>query len=61
MQSKTCESIHKTKRKLNLHAQEKLCKGVNRDSSARKYDQHLSVIRKCNSCIVKLQLHANAK
>ncbi len=50
------------KRKLNLHAQEKLCKGVNGVSSVRKNDlQHFNVTRKCNSCIVKLQLHANSK
>ncbi len=36
---KICESVHKTvrlKRKLNLQAQEKICKGVNRVLSARK-------------------------
>ncbi len=47
---------------IRLQAQEKICKGVNRVSSARKNDlQHFAVTRKCNSCIVKLQLHADTK
>ncbi len=41
-----CESVHKTKRKLNLQAQEKICEGVNRVSSARKNDlQHFADTR----------------
>ncbi len=55
---KICESVHKTARE----AQEKLCKCVNRVSSARKNDlQDCAVTRKCNSCFVKLQLHADTK
>ncbi len=48
MQGKICESVHKTV-SVNLHAQEKLCKGVNRVSSARKNDlQHFTVsVRFC--------------
>ncbi len=54
---KICESVHKT-----AQAQEKLCKGVNRVISARKKDlQRFAVTRKCNSCFVKLQLHADTK
>ncbi len=38
------------------------CKGVNRVLSARKKDlQHFAVTRKCNSCFVKLHLHADTK
>ncbi len=55
---KICESVHTTV----LQAQEKLCKGVNRISSARINDlQHFAFTCKCNSCIVKLQLHASYK
>ncbi len=43
-------------------AQEKLCKGVNRVLSAIIFFlQHFAVTRKCNSCFVKLQLHADTK
>ncbi len=39
-----------------------VCKGVNHVLSARKKDlQHFAVTRKCNSCFVKLQLHAHTK
>ncbi len=53
---KICESVHKTA------SANKICKGVNRVISARKKDlQHFAVTRKCNSCFVKLQLHADTK
>ncbi len=59
MQGKICESVHKTV-SINLICM--LCKVVNRVSSAIKnYLQHFTVTSKCNSCIVKLQLYANAK
>ncbi len=53
---KICESVGY----IRLQAQEKICKCVNRVLSAiKKYLQHFAVTRKCNSCFVKLQLHAD--
>ncbi len=60
---KICESVHKTASANKICKRKRsFCKGVNRVLSARKKDlQHFAVTRKCNSCIVKLQLHAHTK